>query len=102
MSQENVEVVRRSWEALERGGLDAAAEFWDSDIEWRAVEGALDDVGVFSGRDAMRRYYADWLSMFDELRGEVEAVIFQAPHQVGAGIPYTRRRSGNRALGHGP
>jgi ketosteroid isomerase-like protein len=33
MSDENVEVVRRSWGALERGGLDAAAEFWEPEIE---------------------------------------------------------------------
>ena len=95
MSDENVEVVRRSWAALERGGLDAVAEFWDPDIEWRAVEGALDDIGVFSGREAMRRYYEEWTSTFDELRGELEEVIFASGDQVGTVIHTAGRVRGS-------
>jgi ketosteroid isomerase-like protein len=59
MESRNVEIVRRQFEALERGGVDGAAEFWHPDIEWRAVEGAVDDAGVIRGKDAMRRYYQD-------------------------------------------
>jgi len=95
MSEENVEVVRRSWEALERGGLDAAAEFWDPDIEWRAVEGALDDIGVFTGRDAMRRYYEDWVSTFDEFRAGPEEIIFASGDRVGAVIHTAGRARGS-------
>jgi len=63
-----VDVVRASWRALATGGLEAMAAHWHPDIEWRAVEGAVDDVGVFRGRERMRRYYADWLAPFDALR----------------------------------
>jgi ketosteroid isomerase-like protein len=51
MSEENVEIVRRSFAAYDSGGLDAVAEFWRPDIEWRAVEGYIDDVGVIRGPD---------------------------------------------------
>jgi ketosteroid isomerase-like protein len=78
MESRNVEIVRRQFEALERGGVDAAAEFWHPDIEWRAVEGAVDDVGVIKGRDAMRRYYQDWIEMIDDLRGGVEEVVYDS------------------------
>jgi ketosteroid isomerase-like protein len=74
----NVETVRRQFEALERGGVDAAAEFWHPDIEWRAVEGAVDDVGVIRGKDAMRRYYQDWVEMIDDLRGGIEDVVYDS------------------------
>jgi ketosteroid isomerase-like protein len=74
----NVETVRRQFEALERGGVDAAAEFWHPDIEWRAVEGAVDDVGVIRGKDAMRRYYQDWVEMIDDLRGGIEEVVYDS------------------------
>ena len=47
MSQENVEVVRRALRAFDRD-LDRVAEFWDPDIDWRAIEGAPDDIGVFA------------------------------------------------------
>jgi ketosteroid isomerase-like protein len=78
MESRNVEIVRRQFEALERGGVDAAAEFWHPDIEWRAVEGAVDDVGVISGREAMRRYYQDWVEMIDDLRGGIEDVVYDS------------------------
>jgi len=75
MSQENVEVVRAWFEAWGRGGLDAAAEFWDTQIDWRAAEGAPDDAGPISGVDAMRAYAQDWLDDFDELSFEPEELI---------------------------
>jgi ketosteroid isomerase-like protein len=67
MSQENVEIVRRTWQAFADGGLDALAEFWDDEINWRAIEGAVDDVGEIQGAEAMRRYLQDWLDTFEDI-----------------------------------
>jgi ketosteroid isomerase-like protein len=67
MSQENVEVVRRAFEAGARGDVDSAAEFWDPDIVWRAAEGAIDDVGEMHGLAAVRRYFQEGLDTFDDL-----------------------------------
>jgi ketosteroid isomerase-like protein len=75
MSQENVEVVRAAFDAFERGGLDAMAEFWDPKIDWRAAEGALDDVGEIRGEAAMRAYIQDWLDEFDDVHIELEELI---------------------------
>jgi ketosteroid isomerase-like protein len=66
MSQENVEVVRQMLQAFADGGLAAMAEFWDPDIDWRAAEGALDDVGEMHGPVAVRRYIQDWIDTFDD------------------------------------
>lgn len=72
MSQENVEIVRALLAALSPSfDLDAAAELWDRDISWRAIEGALDDVGEMRGRPALRSYYEQWKETFDPLRAEV-------------------------------
>jgi ketosteroid isomerase-like protein len=81
MSQENVDVVRAQFAALGHGGLEAVARFWHPDIEWRAIEGALDDVGVMRGEDAVRRYYQDWIDTVDHLQVVVE-VIAEAGEQV--------------------
>ena len=35
MSEENVEVVRRYYEAWNAGGLDDARAFWSDEIEWQ-------------------------------------------------------------------
>jgi ketosteroid isomerase-like protein len=78
MSSPNVEVVRRQFEAIERGGMKAAAEFWHPDIDWRAVEGAIDDVGPIRGREAMRRYYEDWAEMVEDIRGGIDRVVYDS------------------------
>ena len=82
MSQENVEVVQRQFAAFEHGGLDAVAAYWHPEIDWRAVEGAADDVGVISGPDALRAYYEDWLETFDDLRAEVGDVLLDDDDRV--------------------
>jgi ketosteroid isomerase-like protein len=66
MSQENVKIVRDSLKAFASGGLDAMAQFWAADINWRAMEGAIDDVGEMHGQEAARRYVQDWLDTFDD------------------------------------
>lgn len=73
---DNADVVRRQFEALGSGDLDAATKFWHPEIDWRAVVGAADDAGVLHGRDAVRRYYADWVETFDDMSTEVEEVLF--------------------------
>ena len=72
MSEENVEVVRRLLQAFADGGLDAMPELWDPDIEWRAAEGAIDDVGEMHGPVAVRRYIQDWIDTFDDFSVVVE------------------------------
>src|SRR4051812_24402164 len=68
------DVLRRHFDTFGDSGLEDAAKFWHPEIEWRAIEGAADDVGVIRGRDAMRRYYAEWVEVMEYLRGEVEIV----------------------------
>ena len=82
MSQENVEIVRDAAAAFNRGDLDAWLEYWTDDIDYRAVEGALDDRGPMHGKDAVRAYLQDWLDMFDDLTVEPLELIDAAEDQV--------------------
>jgi ketosteroid isomerase-like protein len=75
MSRENVEIVRDSWTAFAEDGLEAMAEFWDAEINWRAMEGAPDDVGEINGRDAVRSYCQDWLDTFADLTNVPEELL---------------------------
>ena len=59
-------------QAFADGGVDAMAEFWDPDIDWRAAEGAIDDVGEMHGPVAVRRYIQDWIDTFDDFSVVVE------------------------------
>jgi ketosteroid isomerase-like protein len=44
---------------------------WHPDIEWRSIEGAPDDVGWIHGRERLRRYYGEWLELFEQIRNDV-------------------------------
>jgi ketosteroid isomerase-like protein len=46
---------------------------WHPDIEWRAIQGAPDDVGPMQGRERLRRYYGEWLELFGDIRHEIVA-----------------------------
>jgi ketosteroid isomerase-like protein len=96
MSEQNVQVVRDGFSALAHGGVDAAAEFWHPEINWRAMEGAPDDVGEMDGIEAARRYVQDWYDMFDDLTSEIEELCDVGDDQVVAVIHNTGRaqRSG--------
>ena len=50
-----MEIIRTALDASSPS-LDGVAAYWHPDIEWRAIEGAPDDIGVFKGHEAMRRY----------------------------------------------
>ena len=89
MSEENVEIVRSLFAAFGRG-LDAAAEYWHPEIEWRAIEGAPDDVGTMHGRDAVRNYYEQWYETFDGLRAQPDELT-DAGDQVIAAVHVTGR-----------
>jgi ketosteroid isomerase-like protein len=60
MSQENVELVQRIFEAVGRGDLEAAADTLDPDIE--IVDFDIPDAGFYHGREG---FFA-WLARWDE------------------------------------
>jgi ketosteroid isomerase-like protein len=101
MPPKNVEVVRRQFEAFQDGGLDAVAKYWHPEIEWRAVEGAADDVGLIRGEPGLRRYYQDWIDAMDPLRAEVEEVLFDDGEQVAAVIRNSGRGRASGVLTEG-
>jgi ketosteroid isomerase-like protein len=75
MSQENVELVRRYYEAFGQGGLDRCEEFWSDDLEHRPDTGGIDDTGPIRGKQAMRRHIGDWIDTFDEFWWEALELI---------------------------
>jgi ketosteroid isomerase-like protein len=66
MSQGNVTTVQAAFEAMERGGLDALADYWTDDVDHRAIQGSIDDRGPMHGKEAVHAYLQDWFDMFDD------------------------------------
>jgi hypothetical protein len=58
MSEENVEIVRHSVEAINRGDVEAALSYTDPDGElYSAIVGGAEG-NVYRGHDGFRRWYA--------------------------------------------
>ena len=68
MSQENVEIVRRSIEGLNSREFDAAVQPWDAEGEFiPAMAGAVENT-VYRGHAALRRYFEEFFASFSEVR----------------------------------
>lgn len=87
--------MRNAIDAFGRG-IDAAFEFVDADIDYRAIEGAPDDVGVLRGHDAYRHHLEQWMETFDDFRAELEELM-DAGDRVVAVQRLTARMKGSEA-----
>ena len=89
MSQENVELVRSIYAALNRGDWDAATRPTDADFEVTFQRGP--NAGIHRGRDSIQAIIEDQREAFDEWIIEVEQV-FDSGDQVVALIKSRLRR----------
>jgi ketosteroid isomerase-like protein len=72
MSQENVETVRRMYEAFHAGDADGALAYFDPEVEVDASVRV--DEGIGHGRGAVNAMVARWLAAWDEWREEIEEI----------------------------
>jgi ketosteroid isomerase-like protein len=71
MSQENVEIVRRSTDAYNRRDLDQMLENWAQDavLDWSNARAF--DAGVYRGHGEIRAFTEEFLATWDEVRFEI-------------------------------
>ncbi len=74
MSQENVEVVRAVYEAVERDDLDTANSYLHPEIQFHTYAHSP-EAGVYRGKEAVRKYNEELFGQFESLRIELEALI---------------------------
>jgi ketosteroid isomerase-like protein len=94
MSQENVEVVRRWFELLDRGETEAMMRYVDRAIE--TIEGPeLPGAGSYVGHAGLATAYDNWASQFTDFRMELTELI-DAGSDV---VAVTRHHGTGRASG---
>jgi ketosteroid isomerase-like protein len=71
MSQENVEIVRRMYDAFHRGDVDGALSHFDPDVLVDASK-ARPDVRIGKGREHVSAIVSSWLASWEEWREEIE------------------------------
>ncbi len=92
-----MEVVRRAVEAFNEGRLDTVASsvaFWDPDIEFHENP-KLPEAAVCRGREAVERYFRQFLDSFQDYRFEIEE-MHDAGDQV---VVFNRQRGRGRESG---
>ncbi len=72
MSEENVETVRRLYEAFDRGDVPAALRFFDPEVEMDASHRVDGRVG--HGREELTAILAEWLGTWEGWREEIEEI----------------------------
>jgi len=95
MSQENVEIVRRSVDAYNRGDLDGIVENWapDAVLDWSASRGV--EAGVYRGHGEIRAFAQRFLAAWDEVRLEIDdPVEVEGDLLVAENVTYLRGRDG--------
>jgi ketosteroid isomerase-like protein len=74
MSQENIDRLRRGYEAFARRDLDAALEMMDPEIEAHDAPEAP-DAAVHHGREAVRRDWEQMFALFEDFTIDIEEVF---------------------------
>jgi ketosteroid isomerase-like protein len=74
MSQENVEIMRRFFDAFERDGLDGVLRQLHPEIEWTTT-GAFLEAATYRGHEEVRGYLGSMLSEFENPRVVAEELI---------------------------
>ena len=80
MSQENVEIVRRMWDAFLAADFQTALSFYAPDVEWDGTN--LPDGQIGRGHEAILDHATRWVEAWDDWTVEVERVFEAGSDQV--------------------
>jgi uncharacterized protein len=93
MSEENVELAKRGYDAFNRGDIDGVLELCADDVEWNDVD--LLDTPAVRGREAVRAYFRTVMEPWEEIRRDPEEIIDLGDDRVLALIRLSGRGRGS-------
>jgi ketosteroid isomerase-like protein len=72
VSEENVEIVRRSIEAFFEGDWELVTSAYAADVEWVEMPSLGPDASTYIGHEELRKAATSWIEMWSEYDIEVE------------------------------
>jgi ketosteroid isomerase-like protein len=98
MSEENVEVVRRLYEAAGRRDTATVYSLYDPDIEWDASRTERGTVTgrVVHGHEGLQKWLREWYGAWEDIHDDLEELIEASEHEV---ISVMTQRGRGRASG---
>ncbi len=97
MSRENVEIVRRIYEAVNRGDLETASSYVHPEIEFHTYAQAP-EAGVYRGRAAVRTYNEELFRQFETIRFELEELVDVGDRVVAVSTQYAMPKAGEHEI----
>jgi ketosteroid isomerase-like protein len=94
MSRENVEVVRRFFEAWNGKDFDAARELCDREIELDRSRSISPEARIYRGIDEAERFWHDWRATWEAWSSDIAEYIDAGDDVVALGRGYGRGRDG--------
>jgi ketosteroid isomerase-like protein len=102
MSQENVEIVRAAFEALQNQGADSVFAFLAPGVEWEARPD-LPDSGTYTGHDGVRKLLSRFTDVMEDIwfrpqefipvsEAEVVVPLRWGGRGKGSGLDFEERR----------
>jgi uncharacterized protein len=84
MSEENVEIVRRVYDAAARRDTATVLALYDPDVEWDSSRVAWGDRtrGVCRGLEDLRTFYRDWYEVWESYEDDLKELIDAGGHVV--------------------
>ena len=98
MSERNVDIVRRGYEAFREGGIEAAAELLDPDIEWIPPKESP-HAGTYRGPNAVKSEVQEFTSPFEGYEWEPREFIDAGDRVVVIGYHRGRGRQSGVEIG---
>jgi ketosteroid isomerase-like protein len=74
MSQENVEIVRRAFDAFRRGELAESLEGLSPDFEFHPSGRFMDTESVYCGLEGMRIFWRTFRDAWEDIRIEIDRI----------------------------
>ena len=74
MSQENVELVRRVYDAANQGDYETVETYFHPEIEFHTYAHSP-EAGVYRGKQSVREYNENLFAQFESIRFEVEQLV---------------------------
>jgi ketosteroid isomerase-like protein len=90
MSQENVELVRRCFDAFNAENTPGWVDFWAPECAFFSVTGSQMDANPYRGHEGLRRYLDEAAETWEELRFEPERILEGDDDDVVVAVGYLR------------
>jgi ketosteroid isomerase-like protein len=84
MSRENIEVVRRIYDAAARGDSSAVLSLYDPEVEWSPDSrfGGLGGEAVYRGHEGLRRFFREWHGAWETVEHSYGEMVDAGDHVI--------------------